>query len=473
MDRLPLVAVFACFLSHSAMAQSQRTWIIDFEGLTDSDATPLKLTDQYAKAPYSSYGVRFSIAGSSTLTPIVAVEGAPTKAFTNDANDSDPKFSSGSCAMTDAVKPNDISVAGDIQMDFDPPVTSLSFYIMDIDGSEKYTIRSYRAGTEVAALQQVLDASTPFVGDNISTLVRIKPASGELIDRVVIDTAAANPGGFAVDFVTFTRDCNAGSGTCPRPRISVSQESTAGASDFDTNVLGIASYFPSDTDVKSLYAYNVPDNDSFYGPQVETIVDRVHSWVTTTATGIALLTVYDKPAVDGGNGAGKAEVRIRFANWRGEGCTNVGWAVKDDPSDNWYTKDSATCSFRAKHSWNQTNSDGFALDGIDPTSSVYLSFDDVDNDVSTPAIQSLENWYWYSPVGTPIRLELGVGRRVRVNLVPPCGPDFNLDAFLTFEDFDAFVGYFESGADAADYNVDGFLTFEDFDQFVADFEAGC
>lgn len=32
---------------------------------------------------------------------------------------------------------------------------------------------------------------------------------------------------------------------------------------------------------------------------------------------------------------------------------------------------------------------------------------------------------------------------------------------------------FESGADAADYNVDGFLTFEDFDQFVADFEAGC
>jgi hypothetical protein len=51
--------------------------------------------------------------------------------------------------------------------------------------------------------------------------------------------------------------------------------------------------------------------------------------------------------------------------------------------------------------------------------------------------------------------------------------DFNGDGFLTFEDFDAFVGAFEAGDSSADFNGDGFLTFEDFDAFVAAFEGGC
>jgi len=63
-----------------------------------------------------------------------------------------------------------------------------------------------------------------------------------------------------------------------------------------------------------------------------------------------------------------------------------------------------------------------------------------------------------------------------LNVVPlrgPCPADFNQDGFLTFEDFDAFVGAFEAGDAPADFNADGFLTFEDFDAFVAAFEAGC
>jgi len=54
-----------------------------------------------------------------------------------------------------------------------------------------------------------------------------------------------------------------------------------------------------------------------------------------------------------------------------------------------------------------------------------------------------------------------------------CAADFNGDGFLTFEDFDAFVGAFESGNASADFNGDGFLSFEDFDAFVLAFEAGC
>jgi|GEM_PF-6296597 len=51
--------------------------------------------------------------------------------------------------------------------------------------------------------------------------------------------------------------------------------------------------------------------------------------------------------------------------------------------------------------------------------------------------------------------------------------DFDLDGFITFEDFDAFVAAFEEGLQTSDFNQDGFLTFEDFDAFVAKFEGGC
>ena len=63
--------------------------------------------------------------------------------------------------------------------------------------------------------------------------------------------------------------------------------------------------------------------------------------------------------------------------------------------------------------------------------------------------------------------------KVRVTFMPRCTADFNDDGFLTFEDFDAFIGAFESGDASGDFNADGFITFEDFDAFVGAFEAGC
>jgi len=54
-----------------------------------------------------------------------------------------------------------------------------------------------------------------------------------------------------------------------------------------------------------------------------------------------------------------------------------------------------------------------------------------------------------------------------------CKADYNLDGFLTGEDFDMFVAAFEAGDSTADYDADGFVTGEDFDLFVSDFEIGC
>lgn len=59
------------------------------------------------------------------------------------------------------------------------------------------------------------------------------------------------------------------------------------------------------------------------------------------------------------------------------------------------------------------------------------------------------------------------------NPVPTCPADFNVDGFLTFEDFDAFVAAFSAGQPSSDFNNDGFITFDDFDAFVLAFEVGC
>jgi Subtilase family/PA14 domain/Bacterial Ig domain len=55
----------------------------------------------------------------------------------------------------------------------------------------------------------------------------------------------------------------------------------------------------------------------------------------------------------------------------------------------------------------------------------------------------------------------------------PCGADFDGSGFVDSDDFDAFVGAFESGEPAADVDGTGFVDGDDFDAFVSMFENGC
>jgi len=54
-----------------------------------------------------------------------------------------------------------------------------------------------------------------------------------------------------------------------------------------------------------------------------------------------------------------------------------------------------------------------------------------------------------------------------------CPSDFNLDDFVTGEDFDGFVDAFVLGLPAADFDGNDFVTGEDFDGFTAAFIEGC
>lgn len=54
-----------------------------------------------------------------------------------------------------------------------------------------------------------------------------------------------------------------------------------------------------------------------------------------------------------------------------------------------------------------------------------------------------------------------------------CPADFNLDGFVTGQDYDLYVQAFENGEVAADFDSDGFITGVDFDHYVQAFEADC
>jgi hypothetical protein len=52
-------------------------------------------------------------------------------------------------------------------------------------------------------------------------------------------------------------------------------------------------------------------------------------------------------------------------------------------------------------------------------------------------------------------------------------PDFNLDGFVDFFDYDDFTAAYQAGTDmSADWNYDGFIDFFDFDDFSAQFQSG-
>ncbi len=60
-----------------------------------------------------------------------------------------------------------------------------------------------------------------------------------------------------------------------------------------------------------------------------------------------------------------------------------------------------------------------------------------------------------------------------LNIAQECPADVDGDGFVTGDDFQLFVEWFETGDLRADFDGDGFLTGDDFQAFVTAFETGC
>jgi hypothetical protein len=82
-------------------------------------------------------------------------------------------------------------------------------------------------------------------------------------------------------------------------------------------------------------------------------------------------------------------------------------------------------------------------------------------------------------VGYPYEVTIGTSDGSSAPITEPsCPADWNLDGFLDFFDYDAFVACFEDPSvcgwrGTADFNADGFADFFDYDDFVSAYERGC
>lgn len=182
--------------------------------------------------------------------------------------------------------------------------------------------------------------------------------------------------------------------------VRVSQESSAGAGDFSSNVLGYISVFSGGTSsLANYYSYDIPNNVS-YGTNAPTLtINRSHLFLVLGTDGLGLFVVYDKPGV--ANGGGTANVDYSLVG------DTAGFIVEDDPNDT-YTNTGGT-SFHTVHNWVSPNTDGTVIGTLNGNWSMYVDFN---------SWTGLTTWAALSGDGSEIGLNLQANRRVLLDLTP-------------------------------------------------------
>lgn len=438
-----------------ALGQGQKLFVVDFEGFAED--TPIS-------AEYLPAGIIFSMLGDPDASPIVATEGGALRAFSGSGNDN--PMPQGSAGLTDpAVNGSYTRSNDDILMEFDPPITSIRLYIADIDGADTFTVRAFDGADEVGAVTR--SAGDQGTGNAVATQFFLAAPS---ITSVVVDAPVGDSIGYAVDFISITRPCN---GSDCGALIELSQESAPGAGDFNDNILGNLLAYPYNSSAASLYAYDVPEGDSWNGLILTPVADRSHLLLAETTDGLTLVVVHDR-AIPNDPDGGSAETLVEvFADPDGLVRT-----VEDDPANmeqGPYGGDPGDSVFTAVQRWDPCCTDGYALSGLSGDWTAYVRFTETDGNGGTPSIAGLSEWAAYSADGSEVMLALQEDRRVRMRLVPgqDCRADFNNDGVANSLDVLAFLNAWAAGDPRADYNGDGDINTLDVLTFLNVWAAGC
>lgn len=179
--------------------------------------------------------------------------------------------------------------------------------------------------------------------------------------------------------------------------VIVSQESSAGAGDFDANILGTIDPFDTLLSASDYYAYD-PNEFSFKG-SFPLVNDRSNLFLVNSAVdGLVLMLVHDKPLnADGGLAS------LRFDLTGDPNGASV--LVSDEPGE--------AVSFDANtifmdHEWFFCCTDGAAIGSIDGNFEAFVQF------LAAPF--GLTEWLATSSGGSSIALSLDPNRRVRLSL---------------------------------------------------------
>lgn len=439
-------------IAPAASAQVQQL-VVDFEGFPEGT----EISDQYAKL-----GLTFSIDGKPGLLPIFGERGSPRVGFTG--GNSDGPLASGDGFMADPVIGNDELEPNNIAIDIDPPAISLRIFVHDIESPEENTtMRAFYQGVEV-------DSMTIADGDPGTGNGSILPlsVSAEAIDRVVLEVAGPRPVGTGYDFLTINRNCV--TSACGGA-FEVAQESSPGAGDFDDNVVGLILPFETNATAAEFYAYNVPEGDSWNGPNLVPEADRSHLLLSRGPEGVGVFIVHDRAVPDDPDG-GEAEVIFELIG-DPDGAMR---AVEDDPENQEggiaYVGEPGDSVFMSSHGWLQCCSDGVAYTGVDIGATGYFSFSDVNNTNDT--IVGLTEWVAYSAGGDQVPLVLEQDRRVRIVFVPiGCPGDVNDDGLIDLADLNIVLGNFGVPGKIGDATGDGLVNLADLNTVLSNFGGAC
>ncbi len=416
-----------------AAGDSQVT-VIDFEDLPEGTSVSTQ---------YAALGITFSIEGRAKLFPIIAREGNPTVAFTG--NGADAPMASGAGGLTDPLVGGSANVPNDIRMNLSPAATSVSFYLADIETGETVVVTAFDGITPVAS--QTIVGGSAGTGNGVNTLATV---SADHITSVLVDIQGAGAIGWGLDFVTVVRPCDEPG--CS-PRIRVSQESAPGVGDFGANILGELEIFSAPgTSAANLYAYDVPEADSWNGFIMTPVAERSHLLVALTLEGYTIFWVHDK--ADNADG-GHAETQLELLGDLDGGT----FSVQDDPAaveNGYYIGEPGDSLFQVYHHWNPCCSDGYGVSGLDCGGTAMLQFKDLDGSSTTQTIAGLNEWAVMGPGGEHIQLALQANRRVLLQHLPPtnCPADLNCDGVVNAADLAILLGAW-GGIGAADLDASG------------------
>lgn len=182
--------------------------------------------------------------------------------------------------------------------------------------------------------------------------------------------------------------------------IQVAQESSAGAGDFDTNLLGIVSTFDTALTAEEFYKYNGGSFTSYNGDDNGGPVplDGVTQiFVHNGSDGMSLGVLHDAPA-DGSGGA-------ISTTWSLSGDT-ADFLVEDDGSDV-YTVGGGATQFDAVNSWNGCCTDGYMLGALDGAWSLTGTF--------LPDPDRISSWLVADGSGGTLGLDFTAGKRIRLS----------------------------------------------------------
>ncbi len=184
--------------------------------------------------------------------------------------------------------------------------------------------------------------------------------------------------------------------------IRVSQESSAGTGDFDSNILGTISTWSTTKTSYDFYKYGTNasyDGDDNGGPAA--ISNTAINFFVETSNGLTFYNVFD--SLNSDTGAGPVEM-----SWSLTGDT-ADFMVKDDNTSDAYTN-SLDTDFTTSHSWLPERTDGFGLGTLDGTDwTLYGEFD---------ALNFINNWSWtaLSVDSNSIDFNLALNQRIRFDL---------------------------------------------------------